>query len=312
LLDVVRDFEQRGLARESDGATCVFLDGFETPMIIRKKDGAFLYATTDLATIRFRMQTWHPDVILYVVDHRQSEHFEKLFAAARLWGYDGVELRHIRFGTVMGPDGTPYKTRSGDTVGLEGLLDRAVARAHQVVCENDDARPEPELSAEERRQIAYVIGHAAIKYFDLSHNREADYRFDEDQMVALQGNTATYMQYCYARTQSIFARGEVDVDRLRAASPPILLADPLERTLALELLRCEEVLEGMLVDYRPNLLTSYLFVLAQAFHKFFDKCSVLKAPSDQLRSSRLVLCDLVGRTIKQGLNLLGIDVVQKM
>ncbi|MGE3778305.1 MAG: arginine--tRNA ligase, partial [Pirellulaceae bacterium] len=200
---VVDDLVQRGLAQLSDGAVCVFLDGFSTPMIVRKRDGAFLYATTDLATIQYRMETWAPDAILYVVDHRQSEHFDKLFAAARAWGITGVELRHISFGTVLGEDGKPYKTRSGDTVGLESLLDEAVRRALAVVSENDDQKPGgPELADDERRHIAATVGHAAIKYADLSHNRTSDYVFSFDKMVALEGNTATYMQYSYARTQS--------------------------------------------------------------------------------------------------------------
>ncbi len=197
---VVQQLHERQLARESDGATCVFLDGFDTPMIVRKKDGAFLYATTDLATIQYRMETWQPDAILYVVDHRQSEHFDKLFACARLLGYDNVDLRHISFGTVLGDDGRPYRTRSGDVVGLEGLLDEAIRRAYQVVAENDDAKANgPELDEAQRQAIAHTVGHAALKYADLSHNRTSDYVFSYDKMVALDGNTATYMQYSYAR-----------------------------------------------------------------------------------------------------------------
>ncbi len=312
LLDVVADFASAGLSKESDGATCVFLDGFDAPMIIRKRDGAFLYATTDLATIRFRMETWNPDAILYVVDHRQAEHFDKLFAAARLWGYEDVELQHVRFGTVMGPDGKPYKTRSGDTVGLEGLLDTAVAKAHEVVANNDDERPSPALSNQQRREVAYVVGHSAIKYSDLSHNREADYKFDEDKMVALKGDTATYMQYSYARVLSIYERGDVDADQIRQSAPAIVLGSPAERAMALEILRFEEALRLTTSDYRPNHLTGYLFELAQVFSKFFDKCPVLKAETDELKQSRLALCDLTRRTIKQGLNLLGIGVDTKM
>jgi arginyl-tRNA synthetase len=310
---VVDDLQQRGLARESDGAICVFLDGFDTPMIIRKKDGAFLYATTDLATIQFRVKNWNPDSILYVVDHRQSEHFEKLFAAARLWGYQNVDLRHISFGTVLGEDGKPYKTRSGETVGLESLLDEAVERALAVVCKNDDEKPGGhKLSNDERQRVAEIVGHAAIKYADLSHNRTSDYIFSLDKMVALEGNTATYMQYSYARTQSIFAKGGVDVAALRKSSAPISLNHPMERTLALSLLRFEEALEEVLVDYRPNQLTTYLYHLATQFSRFFEQCNVLQAESDVARHSRLVLCDLTGRTIKLGLNLLGIGVVDRM
>ncbi len=313
LADVVATLQGRNIATESEGAICVFMDGFDTPMIVRKKDGAFLYATTDLATIQHRMEDWHPDAILYVVDHRQSEHFEKLFAAAKLLGYDNVEFQHVRFGTVMGEDGKPYKTRSGDTVGLEGLLDDAVARALQVVSENDDRKPTgPELSQDDRQHVADVVGHAAIKYSDLSHNRTSDYMFSWEKMLAMQGNTGAYMQYSYARMRSIFAKGEIDIESLRSSGKPIELGHPMERALAMELVRFHQALDDTVEDYRPNQLTSYLFTLADSFNKFYDKCKVLKAETDESRDGRLLLCDLTGRTIKQGLALLGISVVNKM
>ncbi|MCL4203223.1 MAG: arginine--tRNA ligase [Pirellulaceae bacterium] len=327
--DVVTQFRDRGLARVSEGAVCVFLDGFDAPMIIQKSDGAYLYATTDLATIDFRMQNFQPDAIFYVVDHRQKEHFDKLFAAARLWGYDRVDLRHISFGTVLGEDGKPYKTRAGDTVGLEGLLDEAVRRAYAVVAANDDGKPDgPELDDTQRRHIAEVVGHAAIKYADLCQNRTSDYEFSYDKMVALEGNTATYMQYSYARTQSIFAKGDVDVTALRAeaakawgsapnasrseAENPIHLDHPTERALGLQVLRLSEAIGEAVVDYRPNLLTGYLFDLAKRFSEFYQQCKVLKAESEPQRLSRLLLCDLAGRAIRLGLELLGIRTVEKM
>lgn len=320
LADVVRDLQQRDLARESEGALCVFLDGFDTPMIVRKRDGAFLYATTDLATIGYRMEQWQPDAILYVVDHRQSEHFQKLFAAARRWGYDDVELCHIRFGTVMKQeevDGktkiVPFKTRAGNTAGLEELLDDAVDHAHRVVCELDEKKKGgPQLDHEQRRQVAWIIGHAAIKYTDLSQNRESDYVFDLDRMVSLDGDTATYMEYAYARVNSIFARGGVDIGRLRDSGASIVLGHEAERALGLLLLRFPEALADVAADYRPNLLTAYLYELAKAYSTFFENCPVLKAETDQLRSSRLLLCDLTARTIRQGLALLGIGVVERM
>ena len=311
--DVVADFQQRGLAQESDGAICVFLDGFEAPMIIRKKDGAYLYATTDLATIQFRLRTWNPDAILYVVDFRQSEHFEKLFAATRRWGFDRVELRHISFGTVLGEDGKPYKTRSGDTVGLESLLDEAVSKAYAVVSSNDDGKPAgPELDEAERRHIANVVGHAAIKYADLSQNRTSDYVFSYDKMVALEGNTATYMQYSYARTQSIFAKGDVAAGELQAAAGAFVLEHPAERRWPWNCCVSRRRWARLLVDLRPNQLTSYLFELARCFSDFYQQCPVLKAEGESLRRSRLLLCDLAGRTIRQGLDLLGIHVVDRM
>ncbi len=313
LAEVVEDLAKRGLARESDGALCVFLKDFAAPMIVRKKDGAFLYATTDLATIRYRMQTWQPDAILYVVDHRQSFHFEQLFALAQLWDCAGVELRHISFGTVLGKDGKPYKTRSGDTVGLTGLLDEAVSRALAIVSENDDGKPNGrELSDAQRQDVAEAVGISALKYADLSQNRTSDYEFSYDKMLAMYGNTATYMQYAYARVRSIFRRGGIDIDALRQSGAAIVLVEPAERALARQLLRLEEALEQTVADYRPNMLTAYLFDLADAYSTFFEQCPVLKADSPATRDSRLLLCDLTARTIRQGLELLGIPVVEQM
>ncbi|HUY92123.1 MAG TPA: arginine--tRNA ligase [Pirellulales bacterium] len=313
LAAVVNDLVKRGIARESDGAVCVFFEDSDVPMIVQKRDGAFLYATTDLATIQYRMETWSPDAILYVVDHRQSDHFKMLFAAARKWGCDQIEFQHISFGTVLGKDKKPYKTRSGDTVGLMGLLDEAVTRAGQVVAENDDAKPDgAELSPETRCEIAERVGIAALKYADLSQNRTSDYEFSYDKMLAMNGNTATYMQYAYARVRSIFRKGAVDVDALRASGAAITLGAPAERGLALAVQRFSEALEFTLADYRPNQLTSYLFDLANAYSTFFEQCPVLKADTPALRNSRLLLCDLTARTLKQGLALLGIEVVEKM
>jgi arginyl-tRNA synthetase len=312
LADVVADLKAKGLARESDGAMCVFVEGFEAPFIIQKKDGAFLYATTDLATIQYRMREWKPDAILYVVDHRQSQHFDQLFATAKLWGYDKIELQHISFGTVLGDDGKPFKTRSGSSVGLTGLLDEAVERAHAIVCENDDARPEPLLSAEDRRTVAERVGIGAIKYADLAHNRVSDYKFSYDKMLAMTGNTAAYMQYSYARVSSIFGKGGVDVDQLRASGAAITLSYPAERALGLAILQFSEALDRVVADYRPNLLTDYLYDLAGKYSSFFENCPVLKAETEELRTSRLLLCDLTARTLQRGLNLLGIEVVERM
>jgi arginyl-tRNA synthetase len=311
LRGVVKDLGDKGLARESDGAICVFLAGYEVPMIVQKQDGAFLYATTDLATIQYRMTHWRPDAILYVVDHRQSLHFEQLFAAARLWGYSHVELQHIAFGTVLGEDGKPFKTRSGSSVGLAGLLDEAVERAYAIVSQNDAARPEPQLSDEERRQVAERIGIGAIKYADLAHNRTSDYVFSYDKMLAMTGNTAAYMQYSYARVRSIFAKAGTNSGAAGSAGA-ILLNTPQERALAIALLQFSEALDRVVADYRPNHLTVYLFELATRYSDFFENCPVLRAQNDELRSSRLALCDLTARTIKQGLNLLGIEVVERM
>ena len=198
LANVVSDLEAKGLTRESDGAICIFLDHHDAPMIVQKRDGAYLYATTDLATIKYRIDHFNADACLYVVDHRQSEHFEKLFDVAKLWGFGNVELTHVAFGTVMGPDGKPYKTRSGDTVGLEGLLDEAESRAMEITRNQN-----PDLSEQRHHEIAAVIGIGGLKYADLSHNRSSDYEFSYEKMLALRGNTATYLQYSYARVQGI-------------------------------------------------------------------------------------------------------------
>ncbi len=312
LADVVSDLQSSRLARESEGAICVFLDEHDAPMIIRKSDGAFLYATTDLATIKYRMEHWQPDCILYVVDFRQHEHFSKLFEVGRRWKYPNVDYRHISFGTVMGDDGKPFRTRAGDTVGLEPLLDESERRALQVVSQVDDEKPDgPEFSDEQRREIARVVGIGALKYADLSQNRSSDYTFSYDKMLELKGNTATYLQYGYARVNGIFRRGNIDPETLRANPVPMQFEHDVERELAVQLLRLEEVLAEVIVDFRPNLLASYLFELTQTFFVFFDKCPVLKA-KDDLKSSRLQFCDLTARTIRLGLQLLGIQVIPKM
>jgi arginyl-tRNA synthetase len=309
----VDDLQKKGIARESDGALCIFFPDKDVPMLIRKKDGAFLYATTDLATIQYRMKRWKPDAMLYVVDHRQSLHFEHLFAAAKLWGFDQCDFRHVSFGTVLGKDGRPYKTRSGDATGLKALLDEAVERAYAVVCEKDDAKPTgAELNDETRKRIAETVGIGAIKYADLSQSRTSDYEFSYDKMLAMNGNTATYMQFAYVRVRSIFRKGEVLVDMLRRNPGTLSVDTQAERTLAIAILRFEEALETAIADFRPNILTAYLFDLSNHYSTFFEQCPVLKAPSDEVRHSRLLLCDLTARTIKLGLELLNIQVVEQM
>jgi len=312
LAGVVESLTTKSLVQESEGAKCVFLEGYAAPFIVQKKDGAFLYATTDLATVDYRLETWSPDAILYVVDHRQSLHFEQLFATLRLADCKNVELQHISFGTVLGEDGKPYKTRSGSAVGLTGLLDEAVERAHRIVCENDDAREQSLLSAAERQQVAERIGIGAIKYADLSHNRTSDYVFSYDKMLAMNGNTATYMQYSYARVRSIFAKGEVDLQQLRASGAALQLIEPQERALGMALMQFSEALTRVATDYRPNHLTSYLFDLASKYSSFFENCPVLKADDEATRNSRLLLCDLTACTLARGLELLGIETVERM
>ena len=319
--DVVEDLLQRKIAVETEGAVGIFFEGNRdrpegegrntVPMLIRKSDGAYLYGTTDLAAAEYRLNTFKPDAVLYVVDFRQSQHFEHLFKAVRLMGVNDVELTHVKFGTVLGEDGKPFKTRSGDTVGLNGLLDEAERRAYEIVKENDkNNAPESEL-----RETARRIGIGAIVYADLSQNRESDYVFSYDKMLAMTGNTATYMQYAFARVRSIFTKGNVDASQLRRSvrrSACGAQSHPAERALALELLKFGEAVDHSLRDYRPNVLTSYLFELSNRYSVFFEQCPVLKAESEEIRTSRLLLCDLTARTLQKGLELLGIETVERM
>jgi arginyl-tRNA synthetase len=308
-----------GQARESQGALCIFLDGEDVPMLIQKKDGAYLYATTDLATLEYRVETFRPDAILYVVDFRQSLHFQQLFKAARQLKIvdETTELTHVKFGTVLGDDGKAFKTRSGDTIGLESLLDEAQHRALEVVCANNRDHT---LSGAQKRETARVIGIGALVYADLSQNRDSDYVFSFDKMLAMNGNTATYMQYAFARIRSIFSKGNVDPQILRheaeaarrAGDMPLTLHEPAERALALELLKFSDAVHSVLKDYRPNILTSYLYDLAGCYSTFFEESPVLKAKEESVRKSRLILCDRTAETIRLGLSLLGIGTVEKM
>ncbi|MGI9428888.1 MAG: arginine--tRNA ligase [Bythopirellula sp.] len=312
LANVVDDLAKLGLVEESDGAKCVFLAGHNAPFIVQKQDGAYLYATTDLATVEYRLQEWAPDAILYVVDHRQSLHFQQLFETIKLWGQQNeklknVELHHVSFGTVLGEDGKPYKTRSGSAVGLTGLLDEAVDRARAIA----DESPMLETDAE-RQQVAERIGIGAIKYADLSHNRTSDYVFSYDKMLAMNGNTAAYMQNSYARVRSIFGKADVDLAALRESGATISLDSPAERALAMAIVRFPEALARVATDYRPNHLAAYLFELAARYSEFYEQCPVLKAESAALQQSRLLLCDLTARVIGRGLNLLGIETVERM
>ncbi|OYP28960.1 arginine--tRNA ligase [Rhodopirellula sp. MGV] len=315
LRKTVDDLRERGLATESDGAICVFLDQFDAPMIIQKRDGAFLYATTDLATLKYREEEFSPDEILYVVDARQSEHFEKLFAVAELTKLTTAKLVHVSFGTVLGEDGKPIKTRSGTLIGLESLLDDAVEAAYQVVCDPDRiVNLEPPMGDDEKRQVSETIGIGAIKYADLSHHRTSDYQFKLSKMVALSGNTATYAQYNYARTPSILQRNgvtEKDVHQ-RVAESGLILSHPAERDLALMLMRFEEALSSVYDDYAPNHLVDYVYGLAESFAKFNTQCHVLRAESNEIQTTRLALVVLTGRVLQLGLRLLGIDVVERM
>ena len=374
LQPVVDDLVKKGLAVEDDGAKVVFLDEFKNKegepaaFIVQKQGGGFLYASTDLACLRYRVGTLHADRLLYVVDHRQALHFEQLFTTSRKAGYlpEDVKAEFIGFGTMMGKDGKPFKTRSGDTVKLVDLLDEAINRAEQVVkeknpkwqltteledglkkissltnsdnlknklkynlenkkleitLENDvvyhlpidkidkivrGAEEYTDTALSDAEKIARVVGIGAVKYADLSKNRTSDYVFDWDAMLSFEGNTAPYLQYAYTRVQSVFRKaGEWD------ATAPTVLTEPLEKQLAAELLKFEDVLQSVADTAYPHYLAAYLYQIATLFSRFYEACPILKSEG-ATRNSRLQLAKLTGDTLKQGLELLGIDVLDVM
>ena len=329
LKDVVQQLRDKGIARESEGAWCVFSDGTVpekedpfliqrdgqwTPMpaLVQKADGASNYTTTDLATIEYRLKTWSPDEIIYVTDGRQQLHFRQMFSIFKRWHPDArVHLAHVWFGAILGEDGKPFKTRSGDTVKLAELLDEAEERAMKIVAEKNTALP-----VREQREIARIIGLGAVKYADLVPNRQSDYVFSWDKMLSLQGNTAPYLQNAYVRIQSIFRKAaeagatETEVDGFSSAST-FTLTEPAEFTLAKKLFQFGETVPQVLDDFRPNMLANYLYELANTFHTFYEACPVLKS-EEPARSTRLALCDLTSKVLKQGLALLGIEVPSRM
>jgi arginyl-tRNA synthetase len=318
LADVVASLEAKGLAQVSDGAVVVFLSEDEPPAMIRKRDGAYTYTTSDLATIQYRLEKWHPDTILYVVDFRQALHFRNLFAVARRWGCDKVRLEHISFGSVLGKDSRPLKTREGGVPDLEGLLDQAVATAARVYEENRQRRLErgeevPELSPTALCQVHEVVGIGAVKYADLAQNRTSDYQFDLDKMTRMDGNTATYMQYAYVRNRGILRKAGASDESVRQNAPLPSLDQPEERALALQMVRFEEALAAAAAERMPSAITAYLFGdLAKTYSTFYNACQVLRAATEELRQSRLVLCDLTARLIQRGLEVLGIRTVERM
>jgi arginyl-tRNA synthetase len=319
LAGLVDEFLEKGLARESNGAVCVFSDGSkpkeedpfmvhkedgwtDNPALIRKADGGFLYATTDLATIQFRIDEWKADHVWYVVGVPQQLHFRQLFDAAARWGKSG-DFQHVAFGSILGDDRKLMRTRSGENVGLVEVLEEAVERAAKAIAEKN-----PDLQGEEAVKISEIVGIGAVKFAELSQGRLTDYVFSWDRMLALQGDTAPYLQYSHVRIRSIFRKLDAPFD---AAAVEIHLNEPAEIHLARLLARFGEVLPTILEDFRPNLLANYVLELARAFHSYFEACPVLKA-EEAIRSSRLALCELTSRTLKQGLYLLGIEVPERM
>jgi arginyl-tRNA synthetase len=317
LADVVKDLEKAGLLVEDQGAKCVFLEGFSNregdplPLIIQKSDGAYNYATTDLAAIRQRIQKEQAQRVIYITDAGQSNHFAQVFQVARRAGWipETVRVEHVPFGLVQGEDGKRLKTRSGDTVRLRDLLDEAIARSRTDIetrLKEDDRTETEEFIA----HTSQIVGISAVKYADLSQNRTSNYIFSFDKMLALQGNTAPYMLYAYARVQSISREGKIDFQNL-GSEANILLKEEAELTLAKHLLQLEDIVDLVSQDLFPNRLCQYLFELSQKYNRFYELCPVLKA-EEPVRTSRLMLCDLTARTLKLGLFLLGIEVVDRM
>jgi arginyl-tRNA synthetase len=310
LKSIVDELDGKSLLSISDGAKCVFLpefsgkDGDPLPTIIQKSDGGYLYATTDLAAIRYRSQELHADRALYVVDARQSLHFQQVFAVAREAGFLGssLSLEHIAYGTMMGPDGKPFKTRSGDLIKLIELLDEAVKRAFALVTEKN-----PQLDETLRLKIAERMGIAAVKYAELSKNRTSDYIFEWSTMLSFDGNTAPYLMYAYARIRSILNKQSVTKDTLGIT----LLSSKEERALLVKVLQLPETVDAVAADCYPNQLCNYLYELAGLFMRFYEACPILKAEGET-QHSRLALAAFTADALAQGLNLLGIEPLEQM
>ncbi|EPK7358241.1 arginine--tRNA ligase [Kluyvera intermedia] len=310
---IVADLKEKGLATESEGATVVFLDEYKNkegePMgvIIQKKDGGYLYTTTDIACAKYRYETLHADRVLYYIDSRQHQHLMQAWTIVRKAGYvpDSVPLEHHMFGMMLGKDGKPFKTRAGGTVKLADLLDEALERARKLVAEKN-----PDMPADELEKLANVVGIGAVKYADLSKNRTTDYVFDWDNMLAFEGNTAPYMQYAYTRVLSVFRKAELEESAIINA--PVTITEDREAQLAARLLQFEETLNVVARDGTPHVMCSYLYDLAGLFSGFYEHCPILSADSEAVRNSRLKLALLTAKTLKMGLDTLGIETVERM
>ena len=313
LADIIEQLRKQDLLTEDAGAQCVFLDEFKNkedkplPLIVQKADGGYLYSTTDLASMRYRSQTLKADRALYFVDQRQELHFAMTFAVARKAGFvsPDMQLEHMGFGTMNGPDGRPFKTRDGGTVKLIDLLNEAELRAYTLVKEKN-----PELDESELKKIAHTVGIGAVKYADLSKHRSSDYSFDFDQMLSFEGNTAPYLLYAYTRVASVFRRTDFTMDDVLPGS--ISLNSEPEQVLAASLQRFTEVLYSIADKGTPHTLCTYLYELAGQFSSFYENCPILSAEDESTRQSRLRLAALTGRTLKQGLELLGLQTLERM
>ncbi|WP_017318557.1 arginine--tRNA ligase [Mastigocladopsis repens] len=317
LPEVVEELDKKGLLVENQGAKCVFLEGFTNregeplPLIVQKSDGGYNYAATDLAAIRYRVQVDKVQRVIYPVGGEQTNHFAQIFQVGKKAGWitDDLEFVHAPFGLILGENGQKLKTRSGEAVRLQDLLDGAIAHARADI-ENRIKVEEREETEEFVSNVAQIIGISAVKYADLSQNRTSNYIFSYEKMLALKGNTAPYMLYAYVRTQGISREGKIDFEKL-GADASIILREETELTLAKHLLQLDEVISEVEKDLLPNRLCEYLYQLSDKFNKFYENCPVLKA-EEPVRTSRLVLCDLTARTLKLGLSLLGIRVLERM
>ncbi len=310
---IVADLKAKGLAVESEGATVVFLDEYKNkegePMgvIIQKKDGGYLYTTTDIACAKYRYETLHADRVLYYIDSRQHQHLMQAWTIVRKAGYvpDSVPLEHHMFGMMLGKDGKPFKTRAGGTVKLADLLDEALERARRLVAEKN-----PDMPADELEKLANAVGIGAVKYADLSKNRTTDYIFDWDNMLAFEGNTAPYMQYAYTRVLSVFRKAEIDESTL--ANAQVIINEDREAQLAARLLQFEETLTVVAREGTPHVMCAYLYDVAGLFSGFYEHCPILSAENEEIRNSRLKLAQLTAKTLKLGLDTLGIETVERM
>ncbi|EBU7166846.1 arginine--tRNA ligase [Salmonella enterica subsp. enterica serovar Stockholm] len=310
---IVADLKAKGLAVESEGATVVFLDEYKNkegePMgvIIQKKDGGYLYTTTDIACAKYRYETLHADRVLYYIDSRQHQHLMQAWTIVRKAGYvpDSVPLEHHMFGMMLGKDGKPFKTRAGGTVKLADLLDEALERARRLVAEKN-----PDMPADELEKLANAVGIGAVKYADLSKNRTTDYIFDWDNMLAFEGNTAPYMQYAYTRVLSVFRKADIDENAL--ANAQVIIREEREAQLAARLLQFEETLTVVAREGTPHVMCAYLYDVAGLFSGFYEHCPILSAENDAVRNSRLKLAQLTAKTLKLGLDTLGIETVERM
>jgi len=309
---IVADLKAQGLAVASEGATVVYLDEYQNkdgePMgvIIQKKDGGYLYTTTDIACAKYRHETLHADRVLYYIDSRQHQHLMQAWTIVRKAGYipEQMTLEHHMFGMMLGKDGKPFKTRTGGTVKLTELLDEATERAERLIREKN-----PEMPADELAKVVNAVAIGAVKYADLSKNRTTDYIFDWDNMLAFEGNTAPYMQYAYTRVSSVFKRAGIDESHLTL---PLVIQDSREQLLATRLLQFEETITQVAREGTPHVMCSYLYDLAGLFSGFYEHCPILSAESEEIRQSRLKLALLTAKTLKQGLDTLGIETVERM